>query len=144
MSSSKSWLIFVSTCCCSVAQFNAILCDPMDCSMSGFSVLHYLPGFAQLMSIELMIPSNHLILCCLLLLMPSIFPSIRVFSNESALHIIHLVLQKQKLRWSLTCIPIQFSSIPQSCPTLCDPVDCGPPGFPVHHQLPQLTQTHVP
>ena len=116
----------------------------MDCSMSGFSVLHYLPGFAQLMSIELMIPSNHLILCCLLLLLPSIFPSIRVFSNESALHIIHLVLQKQKLRWSLTCIPIQFSSIPQSCPTLCDPVDCSPPGFPVHHQLPQLTQTHVP
>ena len=115
----------------------------MDCSMPGFSVLHYLPGFAQLMSIELMIPSNHLILCCLLLLLPSIFPSIRVFSNESALHIIHLVLQKQKLRWSLICIPIQFSSIPQSWPTLCNPMDCGPPGFPVHHQLPQLTQTHV-
>ena len=40
-----------------------------------------------LMSIELMIPSNHLILCHALLLLPSIFPSIRVFSNESALHI---------------------------------------------------------
>ena len=39
------------------------------------------------MSIELMMPSNHLILCCPLLLLPSIFPSIRVFSNESALHI---------------------------------------------------------
>ena len=39
------------------------------------------------MSIELVMPSNHLILCCLLLLPPSIFPSIRVFSNESALHI---------------------------------------------------------
>ena len=39
------------------------------------------------MSIELVMPSNHLILCCLLLLLPSIFPSIRVFSNESALHI---------------------------------------------------------
>ena len=39
------------------------------------------------MSIELVMPSNHLILCCPLLLLPSIFPSIRVFSNESALHI---------------------------------------------------------
>ena len=41
----------------------------------------------KLMSIELMVPSNHLILCCPHLLLPSIFPSIRVFSNESALHI---------------------------------------------------------
>jgi len=41
----------------------------------------------KLMSIELMMPSNHLILCCPLLLLPSIFPSIRVFSNELALHI---------------------------------------------------------
>ena len=41
----------------------------------------------RLMSIELVMPSNHLILCCPLLLLPSIFPSIRVFSNESALHI---------------------------------------------------------
>ena len=41
----------------------------------------------KLMSTELMMPSNHLILCCPLLLLPSIFPSIRVFSNESALHI---------------------------------------------------------
>ena len=41
----------------------------------------------KLMSIELVMPSNHLILCCPLLLSPSIFPSIRVFSNESALHI---------------------------------------------------------
>ena len=39
----------------------------------------------RFMSIELVMPSNHLILCCLLLLLPSIFPSIRVFSNESAL-----------------------------------------------------------
>ena len=41
----------------------------------------------RLMSIELMMPSNHLILCCPLLLLPSIFPSIRIFSNESVLHI---------------------------------------------------------
>ena len=64
------------------------LCDPMDCSTPGFLVLQYFPEFAQLMSIESVMPSNHLILCCpLLLLPPSIFPSIRVSSNKSALHI---------------------------------------------------------
>ena len=38
---------------------------------------------------------------------------------------------------------LQFSSVAQACPTLCDPMDCSMPGFPVHHQLPELTQTHV-
>ena len=37
----------------------------------------------------------------------------------------------------------QFSSVTQSCPTLCEPMDCSTPGLPVHHQLPELTQTHV-
>ena len=36
-----------------------------------------------------------------------------------------------------------FHSVAQSCLTLCDPVDCSPPGFPFHHQLPELAQTHV-
>ena len=38
---------------------------------------------------------------------------------------------------------IQFSSVTQSCPTLCDPMDCSTLGFPVHNQLPELAQTHV-
>ena len=38
---------------------------------------------------------------------------------------------------------IEFSSVTQSCPILCDPMDCSMPGFPVHHQLPELVQTHV-
>ena len=38
---------------------------------------------------------------------------------------------------------VQFSSVAQSCPTLCDPMDCSMLGFPVHHQLLELTQTHV-
>ena len=38
---------------------------------------------------------------------------------------------------------VQFSSVAQLCPTLCDPMDCSMPGFPVHQQLPELTQTHV-
>ena len=38
---------------------------------------------------------------------------------------------------------IQFSSVAQSCPTLCDPMDCSKPGLPIHHQFPEFTQTHV-
>ena len=38
---------------------------------------------------------------------------------------------------------VQFSSVAQSCPPLCDPMDCSTPGLPVHHQLPEFTQTHV-
>ena len=61
----------------------------MDCSTPGLPVLHHLlePAQAQLMSIESVMPSNHLVLCHPLLLLPSLFPSIRVFSNELALHI---------------------------------------------------------
>ena len=57
----------------------------MNCSTPGFPVLHHLPELARLMSIESVMPSNHLILCHPLLLLPSIFPSIRISSNESAL-----------------------------------------------------------
>ena len=53
--------------------------------MLGFPVLQYLKSLLKLMSIELLMLSNHLILCCLLLFLPSIFPSIRAFSNELAL-----------------------------------------------------------
>ena len=42
-----------------------------------------------------------------------------------------------------TSFLFQFSSVPQSCLTLCDPMDCSTPGLPVHHQLPEPTQTHV-
>ena len=38
---------------------------------------------------------------------------------------------------------VQFSSVAQSCPVLCDPMDCSTPGFPVHHQLLESAQTHV-
>ena len=40
-------------------------------------------------------------------------------------------------------LSVQFSSVAQSCPTLCEPMDCSTPGFLVHHQLPELAQTHV-
>ena len=73
---------------CSVAKLCLTLCDPMDWSMPGFPVLHYLLKLAQThVHIKLVMPSDHLILFCPLFLLPSIFPSIRVFSNELALHV---------------------------------------------------------
>ena len=71
----------------SVAQSCLTLWDPMDCRMRGLPVHHQLPELLKLMSIELVMPSNHLILCHPLLLLPSIFTSIRIFPNESVLHI---------------------------------------------------------
>ena len=50
----------------------------------------------------------------------------------------HLLLGRKAMR-NL----VQFSSVTQLCPILCHPVNCSMPGFPVHHQLPELTQTHV-
>ena len=84
----------------------------------------------KLMSIESVMPSSHLILCRPLLLLPSILPSIRVFSNESTLC----------MRWPNS---VQFSSVAQSCPTLCNPMNLSMAGLPVHHQLPEFTQTHI-
>ena len=67
----------------SVTQSCPTLCDPMNCSTPGLPVHHQLPEFTQI-HVQVM-PSNHLILCHPLLLLPPIPPSIRVFSNESAL-----------------------------------------------------------
>ena len=71
----------------SVIQSCPTHCDPKNRSMPGLPVHHQILEFTQTMSIESVMPSNHLILCRPLLLLPSIFPSIRVFSNESILHI---------------------------------------------------------
>ena len=70
----------------SVAQLCPTLCNPIHCSMQGLPVLHQLPEFTQTHVHRVSDAIHHLILCRPLLLLPSIFPSIRVFSNESALH----------------------------------------------------------
>ena len=55
-----------------------------------------------------------------------------------------LVLRRFNRNLYSKCLPsVQFSSVAQSCLTLCDPMDCSMPGFPLHHQLTQRTQTHV-
>ena len=71
----------------SVVQSCLTLCNPMNCSMPGFPVHHHSWSLPKPMSIDSVMPSNHLILCHPLLLLPSIFPNIRVFSNESGLRI---------------------------------------------------------
>ena len=77
-------------------------------------------------SIESVMPSNHLILCRPLLLLPSIMHTARYKRSSE----------------TIVCT-VQFSSVAQSCPTFCNPVDCNRPGLPVHHQLPESTQTHL-
>ena len=71
----------------SVAQLCLTRYDPMNCSTPGFPVHTNSWSSLKLMSIESVMPFNHLILCRPLLFPPSVFPSIRVFSNKSVLHI---------------------------------------------------------
>ena len=75
-------LIFFS----SVTQSCLTLCDTMDCSKPGFPVTNSW-SLLKFMSIKSLMPSNHFIHCCPLLLLPSVFPSIKVFPKESVLHI---------------------------------------------------------
>ena len=70
----------------SVTQSCPTLCNPMDHSTPGLPVYHQLPEFTQTHVLKSVMPSSHLILCRPLLLLPPIPPSIRVFSNESTLH----------------------------------------------------------
>ena len=77
---------FQATSVSSVTQLCPTLCGPMDCSTPGFPITNS-QSLLRLMSIKLVMPSNHLIFCRPLFFLPSIFPSIRVFSNESVLHI---------------------------------------------------------
>ena len=71
----------------SVAQSCPTLCNSMDAACQASLSITSSWSLLRLMSIKLVMPSNHLILCCPLLLQPSVFTSIRVFSNEAILHI---------------------------------------------------------
>ena len=88
-----TWTAKIPPECVNLVQFSSVtqscltLCNLMACSTPGLPVHHQIPEFTKLMSIESVTPSNHLILCCPLLLLPSLFLNIRVFSNESVLRI---------------------------------------------------------
>ena len=87
----------------SVAQSCPTLSDPMDCSMPGLPIITNSGSLLKLISIELVMPSSHLILYCPILLLPSIFLNIRVFSSKSVLRI------RQSKYWSFS-----FSIIPSN------------------------------
>ena len=189
----------------SVAQSYPTLATPWTAARQASLSFTNPWSLLKLMSIESVMPSKHLNLCHPLLLPPSIFPTIRVFSNESILWIrwpkywsfsfsispsiaysglislrmdwFDLLAEQGTLKsflqhhsskasilwcsaffivqlshlymttgsrvciiWFLWCI---ISSVTQSCPTLCYPMDCSTAGFPVHHQLLEPAQTHV-
>ena len=96
-------LLIFNHLCCSFAQSCPTLCDPIESSMPSLSVPHHLPK----LSLALVMPSSHSILWCLLLLLLSIFFSIRIFSNESAPKntgasadkILEFQLQHQSFQW---------------------------------------------
>ena len=71
-------------------------------------------------------------------------PAFLIFPKHSSSAPVSVVLDLQISTWLIATLPsYQFSSIIQSCPTLCNSMDCSTPGFPVHHQLLEFTQTHV-
>ena len=130
----------------------------MDWSMPAFPVHHQLPKLAQ--THEQRIGDTSETLHPLLSPSPPalIFPRIRVFFNESVLHVrwpkycnfsFSISLSNEYLRlisfsvYWLNLFSVQFSSVAQSGPTLCDPMNCSTPGLPVHHHLLEFTQTHV-
>ena len=80
-------MTFVASSVSSVTHLCPTLCNPMDCSTPGFPVHHHLTVCSNSCPLSQWCHSNHFILYCLLLLLPLIFPSIKVFSNESALNL---------------------------------------------------------
>jgi len=118
-----------TNCCCSVPQSCLTLWDTKDCSTPGFLVLYHLLELAQTRVHWVGEPPNYLILCCPLLL-PSIFPSIRVFSNESVfasggqsirVSALASVLPMNTQDWSplewTGCISLQSKDSQESSPT---------------------------
>ena len=89
----------IHCCCCSVTQSCLTLCDPVECSIPAFPVLHYLPEFAQThvhWMDDAIQPSHPL---APLLLLPSIFPSISIFSSHQVAKMLELQLQHQSFQW---------------------------------------------
>ena len=89
-------------CCCSVAKSCPTLGNPKDCSMPGFSFLIIFQSLLKFVFSELLMPSNHLILCHPVLLLPLIFPSIRVFSSS---HLVAKVLELHRQQQSFQGVP---------------------------------------
>ena len=107
----------------------------MDCSTPGFPVHHQLLSLFKLMSIEPGMPSNNFILC------HPFFSRLQSSPGSGSFQMSQLFTSGgQSIGVSAS---VQFSSVAQLCPTLCDYMNRSMPGLPVHHKLPEFTQTHV-
>ena len=100
-------------CCFSVDRSCLTFCSSMDCTHKAFPSFTISQSLLKFMSIELVMLSNHLILCSPLLLLPSVFPTIRVFSNESAFCILSSE-SALRIRWP-KCWNFHFSNSPFNC-----------------------------
>ena len=113
------WLELRTSQFSSVAQLCLTLCDPMDCSKPGFLSITSSHSLLKLMSIELVMPFNHFILRHPLLLLASIIPSIRAFSNGSVLHIrwpkYTFGIFQLKTQKSSLCVHSDFPAITMLC-----------------------------
>ena len=120
----------------SVTQSCPTLCDPMDHSTPGFPVHHQLPELTQthIHRVGEAIQPSH----------PLSSPSPPTSNLSQHRGLFQIVHSSHKLAKVLEFqLQHQFSSVAQSCPTLCDPTNRSTPGLPVHHHLPEFTQTHV-
>ena len=133
-----------SCCChCSVTQLCPILCDPVDCSLPG-SFVHgilqaWILGWVAISSTRASSRPRDLnhVSC---IGRPG-FHTLRYYQEFAELMSTDSIMPSKHL---ILCCPLLFlSSVTQSCPIFCKPMYCSMPGFPVHHQLPQLAQTHV-
>ena len=115
--------MYIYMCVCvytQLLQSCPILCDPVDCSLPSSSV--------------------HGILQARILMWVAISCS---RGSSQGPGITSASLNVSCIGRRVLYLSVQFSSVAQSCPTLCDPMNCSTPGLPVHHQLPEFTQTHV-
>ena len=112
--------LVLSYSCCSVAKSCPTLSDPIDCSMPGLPVLHHLLEFAQVhvhWLSDAIQPSHHTV--------------------KQAKH------KRINTAWLHFCEAACCCSGAQSCPALCNPIDCSMPGLPVLHHLQEFAQTHI-
>ena len=123
-----------------VSRSVVTLCDPLDCSLPGASVhgilqARILKWVAVLSSRGSFQPRDGTCVSCI---------GRQILYHWATLEVI--ISDNAELDITSTASPISsvpFSSVAQSCPTLCDPMNCSTPGLPVYHQLPEFTQIHI-
>ena len=118
-------------CCCSVTKSCQTLCSPIHCSTPAFLSFTISGSLLKFMSVESVMPSNHLFPLCLRLLDTQMFPldiypGLPLAFREFLYHDPYFILKSKKY----IMLYSDAKSL-QSCPTLCDPIDGNPPGSPV-------------